>query len=113
MLPAHVTPLVTRLFHLVITPIRRHDVVFLLTITAAVSDSGKAGSSVQRMDLNSLRGAEVVRMVDEERHVFTSESEQDQELRGDVRRAPLHPLALAPPSNHHSPPKEPTNPLCP
>ena len=93
MLPAHVTPLVTRLFHLVITPIRRHDVVFLLTITAAVSDGGEADSSVQRVALDSLRGAEVVQLVDEEGHVFTGESEQDQKLRGDVCRAPSHPLA--------------------
>ena len=85
-----ITPLVDALYHLVITHISRHDVIFLLTITAAVSDGGKAGGSVQRVDLVSLRGAEVVQLVDEEGHVFTGESEQEQKLRGDVRRVPSH-----------------------
>lgn len=72
--------------------LRRHDVIFLLSVSAVVPEGGKADPErpfPQRVGLVSLRGAEVVQVVDEEGHVFTGESEGDQRLRGDVRKLEL------------------------
>ena len=72
--------------------IKRHDVVFLLTIATAVDEGGKPDGSLpfpERVGLAFVRGAEVTQVVDEEGHVHTGESENDQPLRGTVRKPEL------------------------
>ena len=69
-----------------------HDVVFLLTITATVGDRDKPDANLpfpQRLGLTCVRGGEVVQVVDDEGHVFTGESENDQSLRGKGRKIEL------------------------
>lgn len=72
------------------TQLRRHDVVFLLTIDSPI-ENGKdtALPFAERSGLRCVRGAEVVQVVDEEGHVYTGESENDQGLRGNLRKLEL------------------------
>ena len=72
--------------------LRKHDVVFLLSIDAAVGEGGAPDGSLPfpaRYGLRSVRGAEVVHVADDEGNVFTGESEQDGQLRGKVRKFDL------------------------
>lgn len=74
------------------TQLRRHDVVFLLTIDSPIPNGKSADKSLpfaERVGLRSIRGAEVVQVVDEEGHVYTGESENDQPLRGNLRKLEL------------------------
>ena len=56
--------------------LRKHDVVFLLTLEAPADASMDEDSPwPERVGLRCVRGAEVTQVVDEEGNVFTGESE--------------------------------------
>ena len=69
--------------------IKRHDVVFLLTVRAPAGASDANVPFPERCGLCCVRGAEVTQVVDEEGHVFTGESENDQQLKGHTRKLEL------------------------
>ena len=74
--------------------LRKHDVVFLLTIDAAVAEGGRPETDPgvpfpERVGLVSVRGAEVVRVTDDDGNVYTGESENDAKLRGNGRKLDL------------------------
>jgi len=75
--------------------LRKHDVVFLLTLEATVEEGGAPSADAsaapfpQRVGLVCVRGAEVAHVADEEGNVFTGESETDRELRGKTRKLSL------------------------
>ena len=72
--------------------LRKHDVVFLLTIRAAVAEGDKPAGDApfpQRVGLITVRGAEVSQVADDEGNIFTGESENDRQLRGQGRKIDL------------------------
>ena len=79
--------------------IRKHDIVFLLAIDATTIEGSRPGhlaavagrgrTFAETEGLVAVRGAEVMQVEDGEGHVFTGESENDQPLRGAVRKLEL------------------------
>ena len=72
--------------------LKKHDVVFLLTIRAAIAEGGKPDGSLpfpERIGLVSVRGAEVSHVSDDDGNTFTGESENDRRLKGTGRKIDL------------------------
>jgi len=75
--------------------LRKHDCVFLLTLEATLADGARATDAArgvpfpQHIGLTAVRGAEVVQVSDEQGNVFTGESENDAQLRGNARKLEL------------------------
>ena len=72
--------------------LKKHDVVFLLTIRAAIAEGGKPDGSLpfpERIGLVTVRGAEVSHVSDDDGNTFTGESENDRRLKGTGRKIDL------------------------